>query len=191
MPEDAKAGAKSGESGAVNAGNTKETAVSSAVSSYETLVSMIDVLFQAHGDSLTAEEIGDAVKECVSYYRKNLAEERKSEDGQVSYVLKDSVKEALGEDGTKALEESTALMEKYQVRYVELLIRELDPENPGDFSQDVKEARAQYEALTTAAKAEVANESRLTEMEEWAGSRDGDRNTDRNGSVRTCGGIGD
>ena len=165
VPEDAKAGAKSGESGAVNAGNTKETAVSSAVSSYETLVSMIDVLFQAHGDSLTAEEIGDAVKECVSYYRKNLAEERKSEDGQVSYVLKDSVKEALGEDGTKALEESTALMEKYQVRYVELLIRELDPENPGDFSQDVKEARAQYEALTTAAKAEVANESRLTEME--------------------------
>ena len=61
-------------------------------------VSMIDVLFQAHGDSLTAEEIGDAVKECVSYYRKNLAEERKSEDGQVSYVLKDSVKEALGAD---------------------------------------------------------------------------------------------
>ena len=83
VPEDAKAGAKSGESGAVNAGDTKEAAVSSAVSSYETLVSMIDVLFQAHGDSLTAEEIGDAVKECVSYYRKNLAEERKSEDGQV------------------------------------------------------------------------------------------------------------
>ena len=36
VPEDAKAGAKSGESGAVNAGNTKEAAVSSAVSSYET-----------------------------------------------------------------------------------------------------------------------------------------------------------
>ena len=79
---------------------------------------MIHVLFQAHGDSLTAEEIGDAVKECVSYYRKNLAEEWKSEDGQVSYVLKDSVKvEALGEDGTKALEESTALPWK-NIRYV-------------------------------------------------------------------------
>ena len=76
VPEDAKAGAKSGESGAVNAGDTKEAAVLSAVSSYETLVSMIDVLFQAHGDSLTAEEIGDAVKECVSYYRKNLEMDR-------------------------------------------------------------------------------------------------------------------
>ncbi len=178
VPEDVQADAQknAGKTETKNgAENTQQKTVADAVSSYETLVSMIDVLFRTHGDSLTAEEIGNAISECVSYYRKNLADKKTaSENGaeQIFYVPKDSVKEALGEEGTKVLEESAALMEQYQVRYVELLIRELDPENPGDFVNDVKEARKQYEDLTTAAQAAVSNKDRLVEMEEKAAAQE-------------------
>ena len=174
VPEAAKTENQSGEESGNGTVNTQDSTVIDAVSSYETLVSMIDVLFQVHGDSLTAEEIGGAVKDCVAYYRKNLADKKTVSDGteKISYVLKDSVKEALGEDGTKELEESAKLMEKYQIRYVELLIRELDPENPGDFSQAVQEAREQYEDLTADAKTEVSNFDRLTEMETKTASQE-------------------
>lgn len=173
VPEAARAEEQSGAGNGNNAvKNTQDNSTGDAVSSYETLVSMIDVLFQAHGDSLTAEEIGEAVKECVAYYRKNLADKKAASDGTDSftYVLKDSVKEALGEEGTKELEKSAELMEKYQIRYVELLIRELDPQNPGDFSQAVQEAREQYEDLTADARMEISNFDRLTEMEAKAAS---------------------
>lgn len=148
-------------------------ALISGVGNYETLLAGVDGLYQVYGDSLNAKDIGPAVKEAVSYYRKNLAEERNTEEtdekgGTVQvrkYVLKDNVKAALGEQGTEELEKYGKLMEKYHGVYVSLLIGELDLENPGNISELLAQARAEYDSLTTEAQKEVTNLVRLEELE--------------------------
>ncbi len=150
--------------------------IRNSVQSYERLMAALDVLILTYGDSLEAADIRKAMREIVAYYRKNLADEQVTDavgdDGEAvqerSYVIKDEVRQALDEEEFANLETYAGRMDQCHAAYVQLLIAELDPENPGDFAAYVKEAREEYESLVTAMRAEVANLDRLAEMEKRA-----------------------
>lgn len=139
--------------------------IRNSVESYEQLMASVDVLFQTYRDSLSASDIRDAMTELVSYYRKHLADEKQTEetdaDGNTvtvrSYQLKESVRQALSEKEYADLEQYAEKMNEYHVAYVELLIQELDPENPGDFAALVKEAEEEYANLETSMQNRVEN----------------------------------
>ena len=157
--------------------------IRSSVASYEQLMASVDVLFQTYRDSLSASDIRvrDAMKELVSYYRKHLADEKQTEetdaDGNTvtvrSYQLKESVKQALSEKEYADLEQYAEKMNEYHVAYVELLIQELDPENPGDFAALVKEAEEEYANLETSMQNRVKNLDRLAERKKQAETMSG------------------
>lgn len=155
--------------------------IRNSVASYEQLMASIDVLFQTYRDSLSASDIRDAMKELVSYYRKHLADEKQTEetdaDGNAvtvrSYQLKESVKQALSEAEYANLERYAEKMNAYHVAYVELLIQELDPENPGDFAALVKEAEKEYANLETSMQNRVENLDRLAERKKQAETMSG------------------
>ncbi|MDD6326050.1 MAG: biotin/lipoyl-binding protein [Lachnospiraceae bacterium] len=150
--------------------------IRNSVASYEQLMASVDVLFQTYRDSLSAADIRDAMKELVSYYRKNLADEQQTEetdaDGNAvtvrSYQLKESVKQVLNAEELSDLEQYAKKMNEYHAAYVEMLIQELDPENPGDFAALVKEAEEEYANLETSVQAQVTNLSRLAERKTQA-----------------------
>lgn len=150
--------------------------VRNSVVSYEQLMASVDVLFQTYRDSLTASDIRDAMKELVSYYRKNLADEQQTEETDAdgnsvtvsSYRIKDSVKQALSAEEYADLEQYAKKMNEYHAVYVEMLIQELDPENPGDFAALVKEAEEEYANLETSVQAQVTNLARLEERKAQA-----------------------
>lgn len=155
--------------------------IRNSVASYEQLMVSVDVLFQTYRDSLSASDIRDAMTELVSYYRKHLADEKQTEetdaDGNTvtvrSYQLKESVKQALSEEEYADLEQYAEKMNEYHVAYVELLIQELDPENPGDFAALVKEAEEEYANLETSMQNRVENLDRLAERKKQAESLSG------------------
>ena len=155
--------------------------IRNSVASYEQLMVSVDVLFQTYRDSLSASDIRDAMTELVSYYRKHLADEKQIEetdaDGNTvtvrSYQLKESVKQALSEEEYADLEQYAEKMNEYHVAYVELLIQELDPENPGDFAALVKEAEEEYANLETSMQNRVENLDRLAERKKQAESLSG------------------
>ena len=155
--------------------------IRNSVASYEQLMASVDVLFQTYRDSLSASDIRDAMKELVSYYRKHLADEKQTEetdaDGNTvtvrSYQLKESVKQALSEKEYADLEQYAEKMNEYHVAYVELLIQELDPENPGDFAALVKEAEEEYANLETSMQNRVENLDRLAERKKQAETMSG------------------
>ena len=157
--------------------------IRNSVESYEQLMASVDVLFQTYRDSLSASDIRvrDAMKELVSYYRKHLADEKQTEetdaDGNTvtvrSYQLKESVKQALSEKEYADLEQYAEKMNEYHVAYVELLIQELDPENPGDFAALVKEAEEEYANLETSMQNRVENLDRLAERKKQAETMSG------------------
>lgn len=155
--------------------------IRNSVASYEQLMASVDVLFQTYRDSLSASDIRDAMTELVSYYRKHLADEKQTEetdaDGNTvtvrSYQLKESVKQALSEEEYADLEQYAEKMNEYHVAYVELLIQELDPENPGDFAALVKEAEEEYANLETSMQNRVENLDRLAERKKQAESLSG------------------
>ena len=155
--------------------------IRNSVASYEQLMASVDVLFQTHRDSLSASDIRDAMTELVSYYRKHLADEKQTEetdaDGNTvtvrSYQLKESVKQALSEKEYADLEQYAEKMNEYHVAYVELLIQELDPENPGDFAALVKEAEEEYANLETSMQNRVENLDRLAERKKQAETMSG------------------
>ena len=155
--------------------------IRNSVASYEQLMASVDVLFQTYRDSLSASDIRDAMTELVSYYRKHLADEKQTEetdaDGNTvtvrSYQLKESVKQALSEKEYADLEQYAEKMNEYHVAYVELLIQELDPENPGDFAALVKEAEEEYANLETSMQNRVENLDRLAERKKQAETMSG------------------
>ena len=155
--------------------------IRNSVASYEQLMASVDVLFQTYRDSLSASDIRDAMTELVSYYRKHLADEKQTEetdaDGNTvtvrSYQLKESVKQALSVEEYADLEQYAEKMNEYHVAYVELLIQELDPENPGDFAALVKEAEEEYANLETSMQNRVENLDRLAERKKQAESLSG------------------
>lgn len=158
------------------AGDDTSAAIRNSVASYEQLMASIDVLFQTYRDSLDASDIRDAMTELVSYYRKNLADEQRTEDTDAdgnavtvrSYQLKESVRQALSVEELSDLEQYAKKMNEYHADYVEMLIRELDPENPGDFAALVKEAEEEYANLETSVQDQVTNLSRLEERKAQA-----------------------
>ena len=157
--------------------------IRNSVASYEQLMASVDVLFQTYRDSLSASDIRvrDAMKELVSYYRKHLADEKQTEESDAdgntvtvrSYQLKESVKQALSEKEYADLEQYAEKMNEYHVAYVELLIQELDPENPGDFAALVKEAEEEYANLETSMQNRVKNLDRLAERKKQAETMSG------------------
>ncbi|MDO4324257.1 MAG: hypothetical protein Q4C61_17225, partial [Lachnospiraceae bacterium] len=121
----------------------QELTIVDSVVRYEQLVLVIDSLFRSYGDELRTDEIGSAVEDAVTYYRKNLAEEKVSsvvnEDGSSAevreYVVKDEVRAALGEEEAAKLEVFSQKLEEYQLVYVEMLIQETVRETAADSSE--------------------------------------------------------
>lgn len=154
----------------------EQTAIVDCALSYERLVGAIDALFQAYGDDLKAAEVGSAIHEAVLYYRRNLADEIITQ-GQDSagnpvekreYKMKDSVREALGEENAKSLETYSQKLDGYQTRYVEMLIDEAVSMQSGDLSEAVSEIRTEYGLLSTQQQSEVENLSEFNELEKSA-----------------------
>lgn len=131
--------------------------IKSSVGVYEQLVSALGDLFQDYADELRSDEISSAVKTAVNYYRKHLAEklvkEEKDEDGRtretVSYVIKEEVQEALGEEQTAVLETYSRKMDSYQARYVDMLIEEAQSLSGEKLRKAMETILEEYDLLTT------------------------------------------
>jgi hypothetical protein len=86
-------------------------------------------------------------------------------------VLKEEVQEALGEEDTKTLEHYAGILDAYQVRYVDLLIRTLDQEKDeltqAGFQSSLKEAKEAYALLATSLQKKVTYASVLKSLEEY------------------------
>ena len=154
------------------AGEDSTTAIQNSVNSFEQLVNAIDTLYRAYGDSLTASNLRDPMTTVIDYYRKNLADEQRSEetgnDGQTyvvrSYEPKDEVKQALSREELAKLRDMADEMNRYHVVYVELLIRELNPDNPQELKAQVREAQQEYDRIETYLQGRVMNLDRLEQM---------------------------
>ena len=154
------------------AGEYSTTAIQNSVNSFEQLVNAIDTLYRAYGDSLTASNLRDPMTTVIDYYRKNLADEQRSEetgnDGQTyvvrSYEPKDEVKQALSREELAKLRDMADEMNRYHVVYVELLIRELNPDNPQELKAQVREAQQEYDRIETYLQGRVMNLDRLEQM---------------------------
>ena len=154
------------------AGEDSTTAIQNSVNSFEQLVNAIDTLYRAYGDSLTASNLRDPMTTVIDDYRKNLADEQRSEetgnDGQTyvvrSYEPKDEVKQALSREELAKLRDMADEMNRYHVVYVELLIRELNPDNPQELKAQVREAQQEYDRIETYLQGRVMNLDRLEQM---------------------------
>lgn len=151
---------------AASSATEQELSVVDSVVSYERLVLAIDALFTSYGEELKAEEIGGAVEEAVTYYRRNLADEktapaRDDTSGEIrEYVIKDSVRAALGEKETEKLETISKKLDEYQTRYVELLIRDTAQavsEDAAGLSDALKKIQDAYDLLATGQQNAVEN----------------------------------
>ena len=136
---------------------------------YENLVDAIEALIRTYGEELKSEDIGDGVEDAVRYYREHLAEEQVTRetdnDGNEKeirqYPVKAEVKEALGEAESAKLEAYSSVMDRCQVNYVDLLIREAvalyGGEDQEKYKQTLSDAWEQYELLATPLQEEVEN----------------------------------
>ena len=157
-------------------GDTEEQlAIVDCVVSYERLVTVIDSLFQAYGEELCADEIGSAIEEAVQYYRRHLADEKITTEGtgedlvQIrSYVIKDSVQAALGEEETEKLKAFHEKLDEYQTCYVMMLIDETwesSPANMGGLNEQLEKIHASYDLLDTKQQEAVENYDKISELE--------------------------
>lgn len=164
------------DSASLDGATEEQTALIDSAVSCERLVAAIDTLFQAYGDKLRPDEIGPAIDEAAAYYRRNLADEvvtkGKALDGSEvdvpGYVMKDSVREALGEENAEILETYRRKLDTYQVRYVEMLIDEAQAKPAEALVEAVKEISEEYELLDAAQREEVENLNKYAELEELA-----------------------
>lgn len=148
-------------------GETKKTDTSIAGSAvaYEQLVASIETLFEEYGDELTSSDIASAVRYAVKYYRKNLAdqkiEQRKAQDGSsidvISYEIKESVKQELGEEAAKELQKYSQKMDTYHLKYVEMLIQEANTVSEQERQQALAIIQEEYAYLTTAQQEELSS----------------------------------
>ncbi len=160
-----------------SAGEPLLPTIENSVLSFEALVLEIQATFLACGDELKADDIGEAVEQAVSYYRKNLADEEtteeEQEDGSVkeirSYALKDSVKAALSKEEVATLKKSFKTLNEYQVRYVEMLIDEAETEaeelEDAAFLEMVERIGESYDLLATQQQERVENLDCLEELQ--------------------------
>lgn len=159
-------------------GEENFTTVDSVVS-FEQLVAAIDALFTAYGDDLKPEEVGSAINDAVSYFRKNLASEQVTsvtdENGepreQHEYVIKDEVRTALGEEAAGKLEQYVEKLNVHQVKYVEMLIGTTDTQKetmgPEEFQTALSEIQEAYELLATSLQNKVGNLSVWQELQSY------------------------
>jgi hypothetical protein len=154
----------------------EELAIVERVVSYERLALAVDTLFRAYGDTLRAEEVRSALEESSAYYRKYLADEQitleEKENGTETevrtYVLKDSVRAALGEEEAAKLETVRSQMDDYQTACVEMMIREGAQQaetDPSGLADALEEIRTSYELLDTAQQASVENAEVWSELQ--------------------------
>lgn len=157
-----------------------KTEIEASVGHFGSLVNAIDALFEAHGESLEAEDVGEAIKTAVSYYRDKFADEvtTQQDDGSGSsvtvraYELKEEVRTALGEEGTKQLGTFTEKLNSYHVRYVEMLIDEAESKSASMSKEELAAAigviRENYDLLATKQQGEVGNLDKVNVLEQLA-----------------------
>lgn len=154
--------------------------IEASVGHFGSLVNAIDALFEAHGESLKAEDVGEAIKTAVSYYRDKFADEvtTQQDDGSGSpvtvraYELKEEVRTALGEKGTEQLGKFTEKLNSDHVRYVEMLIDETEAKSASMSKEELAAAigviRENYDLLATKQQGEVGNYDKVTVLEQLA-----------------------
>lgn len=157
-----------------------KTEIEASVGHFGSLVNAIDALFEAHGESLKAEDVGEAIKTAVSYYRDKFADEvtTQQDDGSGSpvtvraYELKEEVRTALGEKGTEQLGKFTEKLNSDHVRYVEMLIDETEAKSASMSKEELAAAigviRENYDLLATKQQGEVGNYDKVMVLEQLA-----------------------
>ena len=151
--------------------------VESSVLSFERLVLELQATFLACEDQLKAEDVGEAIEQAVAYYRKNLAEEKtteeEQEDGSVkeirSYALKSSVREALSKEEIDILKERVKTLNAYQTEYVEMLIDEAQELEGSELAGAVEKIREAYDLLATKQQDALENFDKYEELKALAG----------------------
>ncbi len=142
--------------GGSSEGESRST-IEDSVLSFEALVLEIQATFLTYGEDLKAADIGEALGQAVAYYRKNLAEEKRTEeqqeDGSVkeirTFELKDAVKAVLDRDETETLRKRCKTLDEYQVKYVEMLIAEAEELDEAGLPEAVAQIEEAYELLAT------------------------------------------
>lgn len=169
--------------------DSDRTEMEASMGHYGGLVNAIDALFEAHGDSLKADEVGEAIKTAVAYYREKFADEvtTQKDDGSGSlvtvrtYEIKESVRTALAEEGTKQLEELTDKLNGYHVRYVEMLISEAESAGASMPEEELAAAiaviRENYDLLATKQQGEVGNLGTIEVLEQLAAGGEAESGT--------------
>lgn len=165
------------------------TEIEASMGHYGELVNAIDALFEAHGDSLKADDVGEAIKTAVSYYREKFANEvtTQQDDGSGNFVtvrayeLKEEVRTALGEESTKQLEALTEKLNGYHVRYVEMLINEAEAAGTSVSKEELAAAvaviRENYDLLATKQQGEVGNFDKVAVLEQLAAGTESESGT--------------
>ena len=149
------------------------------VASYEQVVATIDSLFRAYGEELRSEEVemvAEAIADAVSYYLKHLAEEQvatvQDEAGnpaeQKTYVIRASVREALGGEKTEELIRYSEQLEEYQIRCTEMMLEEASGLEGAQLAEAVDEIEAFADLLPSEARQEVENMDQLETLRERA-----------------------
>lgn len=84
------------------------------------------------------------------------------------YVIRDAVREALGEEDAQILETYSKKMNAYHARYVEMMISEASALTGDELAQAAERIRSQYEQLDGTVKDEVRNADDIVAIEERA-----------------------
>lgn len=173
------------------------TEIEASMGHYGGLVNAIDALFEAHGDSLKADDVGEAIKTAVSYYREKFANEvtTQQDDGSGNsvtvraYELKEEVRTALGGESTKQLEALTEKLNGYHVRYVEMLINEAEAAGTSvskeELAASIGVIRENYELLATKQQGEVGNLDKVNVLEQLASGGETETGTESESGTET------
>lgn len=174
-----------------------KTETEASLGHYGGLVNAIDALFEAHGGSLRADEVGEAIKTAVSYYREKFANEvtAQQEDGSGNlvtvrtYELKEEARAALGEESTKQLEALTEKLNGYHVRYVEMLIDETEAAaasmSKEELAASIAVIRENYDLLATKQQGEVGNFDKVNVLEQLAAGGETEGGTESESGTET------
>lgn len=160
----------------VEAVESESSTVENSVLSFERLVLEIQATFLACEDQLKAEDVGEAIEQAVAYYRKNLAEEKtteeEQEDGSVkeihSYALRESVRAALDKDAIAILKERVKTLNGYQTEYVEMLIDEAQELEGPELVGAVEKIQEAYDLLATKQQDKIENMDEFEELKALA-----------------------
>ncbi len=180
--------------GKADAAESTLSTVENSVLSFEGLVLELQATFLTCGDELKASDVGEAIEQAVLYYRKHLADEKRSEEAQddgavkeiLTYELKDAVKAVLNKEEIETLKKRYKTLNEYQVRYVQMLIAEAEELDESELPEAIAQIENAYDLLPTKQQDRVGNIEQFEELKKLAEDV-GNQSDEADGSNETGG----